>query len=328
MTATLRSVFTLALILLATPLGAQPQPRDRVYRVGWLATGFRTQAGFEQLTRAFRSGLREMGYEEGRNLVIEYRFAEQRYERVPTLAAELVQVRVDVIFAPGDGPADGARQATTNVPIVFTGATDPIASRFVVSLAHPGGNMTGLTQSGPQVTGKRLNLLKELVPDLSMVAVLSNPGGLGHHTPVALDAARALGLRAQVFEAATVPDLARVFAEMTNKGVGGVILLPDSTFYQERQRLGELAIRHRLAMIGWRPDFAHAGALMAYGSPITADYRRGGVLAGKILSGIKPADLPVEEPADLKLVINLKTAKALGLKIASAFLREADEVIQ
>lgn len=161
-----------------------------------------------------------------------------------------------------------------------------------------------------------------------MVGILSNPAGHTDDIPVALDAARVLGLQAQVFKAATAPDLPRAFAEMTDKRVGGVLLLPDTRFYQEKQLLGQLAIDHRLPIIGWRPDFARAGALIGYGATITADYRRAGVLVGKILSGAKPADLPVEEPSDLKLIINLKTAKALALTIPPSLLLRADEVIQ
>ena len=321
--------------LLVTPLAAraqQPsgraqQPGGRLPRVGWLGAG-PGRTGVEHLTEALRDGLREIGYVEGHNVTIEYRFAEQRYERLPDLAAELVRLGVDVIFAPGDLQATGAKQATQTIPIVFTGATDPVASQFVISLSRPGGNMTGLTQSGTQVTAKRLSLLKEAVPKLSRVAVLSNPTAHSHHLAVIYDAAVALKATPHVFEARGPQELEKAFVAMMNDHAQAVLLLPDSNFYNARDQLGQLALRHRLPMIGWRPDFASAGALMAYGASITADYRRAGVLVGKILNGAKPSDLPVEEPAKLELIVNLRTAKTLGLTIPQSLLARADRVIE
>ena len=321
-------------VLLAAPLAAEAQqpssreqPGGRVPRVGFLGTG-PGRTGAEHLTEAFRDGLREIGYVDSHNVTIEYRFAELRYERLPDLAAELVRLGVDVIFAPGDLPATGAKQATRTIPIVFTGAADPVASQFVMSLSRPGGNMTGLTQSGTQVTAKRLSLLKEAVPKLSRVAVLSNPMAHSHHLAVIHDAAVALRAKPQVFEARSPQDLEKAFVAMVKDRAQAVLLLPDSMLYTVRDQLGQLALRHRLPMIGWRPDFARAGALMAYGASITADYRRAGVLVGKILNGAKPSELPVEEPAKLELIVNLRTAKTLGLTIPPSLLARADQVIQ
>ena len=321
--------------LLATPLAAraqQPsgraqQPSGRLPRVGWLGAG-PGRAGTEHLTEAFREGLREIGYVEGHNVTIEYRFAEQRPERLPDLAAELVRLGVDVIFAGGDLPADGAKQATQTIPIVFTGATDPVASQFVMSLSRPGGNMTGFTQSGTQVTAKRLSLLKEAVPKLSRVAVLSNPLAPSHHLAVIYDAAVAVRAKPHVFAARSPQDLETVFVAIVKDRAQAVLPLPDSIFYQARDQLGQLALRHRLPLIGWRPDFASAGALMAYGASLTADYRHAGVLVGKILNGAKPSDLPVEEPEKLELIVNLRTAKTLGLTVPQSLLLRADQVIQ
>jgi putative ABC transport system substrate-binding protein len=311
---------------LAVPLGAQAQrPSGALPRVGWLGTG--TAFNVPDLVEAFREGLREPGYVEGQNVTIEYRWAEQRYDRLPGLAAELVHLGVNVIFAGGDLQANGARQATATIPIVFTGATDPVASKFIVSLAHPGGNMTGLTQTGTQVTGKRVSLLKEAIQKLSRIAVLSNPDATQHHLRPAHDSARALGLQAQTFEVRRAQDFEGVFLAMVKGRAQALVLLPDNVFYQERGPLAQLALRHRLPMIGWRSDFAREGALLAYGAPITEDYRRAGVLVGKILNGAKPSDLPVEEPSNLKLFINLKTAKALGLTIPPSLLLRADQVI-
>src|SRR5262249_31597988 len=246
----------------------------------------------------------------------------------PDLAAELVRLGVDVIFAGGDLQATGAKQATRTIPIVFTGATDPVASQFVMNLSRPGGNMTGLTQSGTQVTAKRLSLLKEAVPKLSRVAVLSNPMGPTHHLAVIRDAAVALRAKPQVFEASSSQEVEKAFVAMVKHRAQAVLLLPDSTFYNARDQLGQLALRYRLPMIGWRPDFASAGALMAYGASLTADYRRAGVLVGKILNGAKPSELPVEEPAKLELIVNLRTAKTLGLTISPSLLARADQVIE
>jgi ABC-type uncharacterized transport system substrate-binding protein len=312
---------------LAAPLAQAQPPAGGLARVGYLGAGSPFNAPPE-LNAAFIEGLRQAGYVEGKNLVIEYRWAEQRYDRLPGLAAELVRDGVHVIFAPGDRPAEGARQATQTIPIVFTGAGDPVASQFVVSLSRPGGNMTGLTLSGRQVTGKRLSLLKEAFPKLSVVAVLSNPKALTHHLAASYEFASTLGLKLRVFEARNARDFETVFAAMAKERLQAVLLIPDSIFYQAQEQLVSVSMRHRLAIMGWRPIFARAGAFMAYGAEISADHRRGAILIGRILNGAKPSDIPVEEPAELKLVINLKTAKALDLTIPPSLLARADQIIE
>ena len=281
----------------------------------------------DDLVEALREGLRDAGFVEGRNLLIEFRWAEQRYERLPDLAVELIRLGVDVIFAPGDPPAHAAKQATTNVPIVFTGATDPVANGFVASLSRPGGNMTGLTLADTKLTGKRLSLLKDAIPTLTRVGILSGSYRT-HHLRVSEASAHALNLQSRVFQAVDRNDLDKLFSRMVTDRVQAVLLLPDNMLFEERTRLAELALRQRLAMIGWRSVFAHAGSLFSYGANIHADFRRAGVLTGKILNGAKPAEIPVEEPTKFEFVINLKTAKALGLTIPPSLLLRADQVIE
>jgi putative tryptophan/tyrosine transport system substrate-binding protein len=307
---------------LAAPLAAGAQPRTsgapvargRLPRVGYLGSGHpsdRSSPRFSDIFDSFADGLRELGYVDGQTVTIEWRFAEQRYERVSQMAAELVRLGVDVIFTPSDHAAAAAKQATQAIPIVFTTVDDPVASQFAMRLSHPGGNMTGLTNPGPQVTGKRLSFLKEAIPRLSRVAVLRNPAGTAHvhHLPAALDSARTLRLQAQVFDARGPDDFERVFLAMATERAEAVLLLPDTTFLRGSEQLGALALRHRMPMIGIRAGYARAGVLMAYGSVLSAEWRRAGVLVGKILNGAKPADIPVEEPSKLEFVINLKTAR-------------------
>jgi putative ABC transport system substrate-binding protein len=298
-----------AAALLAAPLvaeaqqtgsGSTPRPGGRLPRVGYLGSGHpadRSSRLFSYLFEAFANGLREGGYVDGQTVTVEYRFAEERFERLPDLAGELVRLGVDVIFATADHTAAAARQATPTIPIVFNSVTDPVAMRFAASLSHPGGNMTGLTQPGPQLTGKRLSFLKEAIAKLS-VAVLRNPTGTAHllHLPAVQKAAQTLRLQVQVFDASNPQDFERVFGAIANDRAQAVLLLPDSTFYIRREQLAELALRYRLPMSGFRAEFARAGVLMAYGSVLSAEWRRAGVLVGKILNGGKPSDIPVEEP--------------------------------
>jgi putative ABC transport system substrate-binding protein len=312
--------------VLAAPRAAGAQQAGKVWRIGWLAAGRRNEN--DDLVEALREGLRDAGFVEGRNLLVEFRWAEERYGRLPDLAVELIRLGADVIFAPGDPQAHGAKQATTNIPIVFTGATDPVANGFVASLSRPGGNMTGLTLSDTKVTGKRLSLLKDAIPTLTRVGILSNPGMRPHHLAVSEASAHALGLQSRVFQTVDREHLGKLFSRVVSDHVEAVLLLPDSMLYQERTRLAQLALHHRLAMIGWRSGFAHAGSLLSYGGNIHADFRRAGVLIGKILNGAKPAEIPVEEPTKFELVINLKTAKALGLTIPPSLLARADQVIE
>ena len=326
--------------VLAAPLGAEAQQaapdasrRGRLPRVGYLGSGHpsdRTSPRFSYLFDSFASGLRELGYVDGQTVIIEWKFAEQRYERLPELASELVRLGVDAIFATADQTAAAAKQATKTIPIVFSAAADPVASGFAASRSHPGGNMTGLAQPGPQVTGKRLSFLKEAVPKLTRVAVLLNPRGTSHvqHLPAAQKSAVLLGLRVHGFEAPGPNEFPHVFVAIAKERAQAVLLLPDSTFYIGRTQLARLALRHQLAMIGTFAEYARDGALMSYGGNLSAEWRRAGMLVGKILNGINPRDIPIEESSSLELVINLKTAKTLGLTIPPSLLFRANQVIE
>ena len=323
--------------VLATPLaaetqpvrGAASQPGGKLPQVGYVGSGHpsdRSDPRFSYLAEAFAAGLRELGYVEGQTVAIEWRWAEERYERLPDLARELVRLGVDVIFATTDHAATAVTQATRTVPIVFNAASDPVASRFAVSLTHPGGNMTGLAQPGPVVTGKRMSFLKEAVAKLSRVAIVRNPTGVAHvyHLPAAQESALALRLQSRIFEARGPQDFESVFRAISNDRVQAVLLLPDSTFYIGREQLAQLALRYQLPMIGNRAEYARAGVLLGYGSILSEEWRRAGVLVGKILNGAKPADIPIEEPSKFELVINVKTA----LTIPPSLLLRADQVIE
>jgi ABC-type uncharacterized transport system substrate-binding protein len=322
---------TLALSVLALPLAAEAQPAAKVARIGYLALNF---ASGRNLTEAFRQGLRDFGYVEGRNLVIEIRSAEGKPERLPALAAELVALKVDVIVVAGGALAVlAAKQATRTLPIVFAGAADPVADGLVTSLARPGGNVTGLSGFSPELVGKRLELLKQAVPGVSRVAALWQPGAVPELTEKHLlkeadVAARALGVRLQLVEARGPADFDRAFSDMTRARAGALSVLGTPMFFTERRRLVDLAAKNRLpAVYPWR-EFVEAGGLMAYGPNVADLYRRAATYVDKILRGAKPGDLPVEQPTKFELVINLKTAKALGLMIPPSLLGRTDEVVQ
>ena len=316
--------------LVAAPLAAEAQQAAKVPRIGILAGDMATAP---HMYEAFRQGLRDLGYVEGRNVAIEYRDAEGKLERFPALAAELVALRVDVIVAVNSRAALAAKQATKNLPIVFTNASDPVASGLVTSLARPGGNVTGLSNLAPELVGKDLELLTQAVPGVSRVAVLWQPGVLGGRTDKdmlkeAEVAARALGVRLQVVEARGPDDFDRAFSEMTRARAGALTVLGSTMFLFERRRLADLAARHRLpTAFPWR-EGVDAGGLMSYGMNFPDLYRRAATYVDKILKGAKPADLPVEQPTKFELVINLKTAKSLGLTIPPSVLGRADEIIQ
>ncbi len=321
---------TLLLCGLFSPVATEAQGPARVARIGYLATKV---ADSPVALEAFRLGLRDLGYVEGRSLVIEYRDAEGEAERLPALAAELVALKVDVIVAPGTPSALAAKQATRTIPIVFPAAGDPVTSGLVTSLARPGGNVTGLSNVHPDLVGKRLELLTQAVPRVSRVAVLWHPGGSDERAnrdmlKAADVAARALGVRLQVVEARGSEDLDRAFSDMTSARADGLTVLASTMFLRERRRLVDLAAKNRLpAVYTWR-EAVDAGGLMAYGANLADLFRRAASYADKILKGAKPADLPVEEPTKFDLIINLKTAKALGLTIPQSLLLRADKVIE
>jgi putative ABC transport system substrate-binding protein len=316
--------------LLAAPLAAEAEQAAKVPRIGYLSPNLSVSPHTHE---AFRQGLRDLGYVEGRNVVIEYRDAEGKFERLPALAAELVALKVDVIMAPNTAAALAVKQATRTLPIVFAVAADPVGSGLVTSLPRPGGNVTGLSNLVAELVGKCLEVLKQAVPGVTRVAVLWQPGGLGESTDKnmlkeAEVAARALAVRPQFVEARGPADFDRAFSDMTGARAGALIVLGSTMFFIERRRLVALAAKTRLAAVYQGREFVDAGGLMAYGANIADNYRRAATYVDKILKGAKPGDLPVEQPTKFELVINLKTAKTLGLTIPDSLLRRADEVIQ
>ena len=316
--------------LLAVPITAEAQEAAKVPRLGLLISSW---AGNPHLRATFLQGLRELGYVEGRNVVIEYRSAEARSERFPALAAELVALKVDVLVVPGTPGALAAKQATRTIPIVFAGVSDPVESGLVTSLARPGGNVTGVSLLAPELVGKSLELLKEAVPGVSRVAVLWQPGVLGERTEQdmlkgAEVAARALGVRLQLVEARGPEDLDKAFSDMTKERAGALTVLGTAMFITERRRLVGLAAKNRLPVVYPWKEGVDAGGLMAYGPNIADVFRRAATYVDRILKGAKPGDLPVEQPTKFELVINLKAARVLGLTIPPSLLARADQVIE
>ena len=324
-----RLTLVLALSILAAAPTASAQLPPKVPRIGYmgnLATG-------PHLREAFLQGLRDLGYVEGRNMRIEYRDAEGKLERLPALAADLVALKVDVIVVTSTPAALAARQATQTIPIVLGWVVDPISSGLVTSLARPGGNVTGLSSLAREVVGKRLELLKEAVPRATRFAVLWHPGDYGERTEREMHqeedvAARALGVRLQVLEARGLQDFGRAFSDMARARADAVAVQSTNVFFNERWRLVDLAAQHRLPTMYSTREFVEAGGLMSYAANTADLLRRAATYVDKILNGARPADLPVQQPTKFELVINLKTAKALGLTIPPSVLLRADEVIQ
>ena len=316
--------------LLAAPLAAGAQQVANTARIGYLA--FASPPIVPQLHEAFLRGLRDLGYVEGRNLVIEYRFARGKSERLPALAAELVALKVDVVFCGNTPAALAAKAATKTVPIVFISPGDPVVDGFAASLSRPGGNLTGLTSVAPDLVGKRLELLTQTIPGVSRVAILWQPGGSSDRTDknmlkAADAAARALGVRPQVVEARGPADIDSAFSEMIGARAGALTVLGSVMFSNERSRLVGLAARSRLPALYSMKEYVDAGGLMSYGANQADLNRHAAIYIDKILKGAKPADLPIEQPTKFELVINLKTAKALELTIPQSMLARADEVI-
>jgi len=314
---------------LAAPLGAGAQQVGKVYRIGYLnAAGPPPSATLD----AFKDALREFGYVEGKNLRIDYRFAEGRYDRLPDLAAELVRLKVDIIVTVPTQATAAAKNATKTIPIVMiSGSVDPVGLGLVASLARPGGNVTGLSYgASPEIFSKGLELLKETVPKVRRVAILSNPG-----SPIQpfimrelVVAGRSLGVQLQLLEVRGPNEFDGAFAAMAKEHVGALLVVADSLFNLHRARLADLAARSRLPAAYGTSDLVQAGGLMSYGPSFRDLHRRGAVYVDKILKGAKPAELPVEQPTKFELVINVKTAKALGLTIPPSVLARADQVIE
>ena len=317
--------------LVASPLAAGAQRAAKVARLGFLSLN---KAPNLHLHEAFLQGLRDLGYVEGRNFVIEYRDAEGKPGRLPTLAAELVALKVDVLVTGGGTPsALAAKQATGTIPIVFTSAPAPVADGLVASLARPGGNVTGSSNLTPDLVGKCLEQLKQAVPGVVQVALLWEPGAMDEHTEADMRkgaevAARSLGVRTRLVEVRDPADLGKAFSDITRAHAGAVAVLPSAMFFSERRRLGELAAKSRLPTVYPQREFVDAGGLMSYGPSLAELFRGAASYVDKILKGAKPRDLPVQQPTKFELVINLKTAKALGLAVPPSLLGRADEVIQ
>jgi len=317
--------------ILAAPLSGDAQQGPKVPQIGLLSLNL---APNRHLQEAFRQGLRDLGYVEGRNLVIEYRDAEGKLERLPALAAQLVALKVDVIVTGGGTPtALAAKQATRTLPIVFASAPDPVTDGLVTSLARPGGNITGSSNINPDLVGKCLEQLKQAVPGVTRVTVLWEPGAVSERTEKAMLkgaelAARALGVRLQFVEARGPADFDRAFSDMTRARGSALTVWGSAMFFSERRRLVDLAAKNRLPVVYPQWEFVDAGGLMSYGPSIPDSFRRAAVYVDKILKGAKPADLPVEQPTKFELVINLKTAKTLGLTIPQSVLLRADQVIE
>jgi putative ABC transport system substrate-binding protein len=313
---------------LAAPLAAGAQQPAKVARIGFLGTGSPAVTAIQ--LEAFRQGLRDLGYAEGRNIVIEYRWAEGRVERFPDLAAELVGLKVDVIVATGTPVAHAAKNATRTIPIVFATAADPVGSELVAGIARPGGNVTGLSLLAPEIVARQLQLLKEAVPKASRVAVLSNPAN--SYTALLVKeteaAARSLGVRVQLLGVRAADAFDSAFSAITKERPGALFVLFDPLFFAHQTRIAEFANKNRLPAMYPHREYAETGGLMAYGPDLRDNFRRAATYVDKILKGAKPADLPVEQPTKFELVINLKTAKALGLTIPQSLLLRADEVIQ
>ena len=318
----------LALGLLAMPVAAAAQQPAKVHRIGFLSQG--SSSGFRHFWEAFRQGLRELGYVEGRNIALESRWAEGRFERLPDLAAELARLKVDVILAGGTPSALAAKNATRTIPIVMVNVADPVRAGLVASLARPGGNITGPTLLNPELSAKRVELLKEVVPKVSRVAAFMNPASPA--TPVLWEetqrAAEALGVQLQPLEVRGPNEYEGAFGAATRGRAGGLLFLDDAVMLANRTRIVTLAARSSLpGMYGFR-EFVDVGGLMSYGANASNSYGRAATYVDKILKGAKPADLPVEQPTRFELVINMKTAKALGLTIPQTVLIRAEHVIQ
>jgi putative ABC transport system substrate-binding protein len=307
------------------------QPAGRVYRVGYLAGGSRqTQLNF---IKAFDEGLRSLGYRVGQNIVIEYGFADGEVQRLPALAADLVRLGVEAIVSGNNVSTAAAMKATTSIPIVMATSSDPVSDGFVVSLARPGRNVTGFSVDGgneAEMQGKRLELLKEILPNLSRVGILWNPDGALN--PARLesmrDVSQPLGLKLVAVEARGLDTLEQAFATMVREQVQAFILVSDTVLFNYRQQVGVIALKNRLPSTSSFKGFAEAGLLLSYGPDIQALYRGAAVFIDKIFKGEKPADLPVELPTKFELVVNLKTAKALGIDVPPSVLARADEVIE
>jgi len=328
-----RAFITALAAAAAWPRLARAQQGAKVARIGYLMTGSLASPEARAMVDAFRQGLRERGYVEGQSIVIEYRSADGRIERFPQLANELASLNLDLILAPNTPAARAVQRATHTIPIVVPAMGDPVEDGLVASLARPGGNITGLTFLGPELVTKRLGLLKQALPNVSRVAALWQPGAFGERTTRDMlqateAAARSLAIELQLVEVRGVDEFDRAFFAITGNRADALIVFPSTLLFTERKHIADLATKHRLPSIAQAREFAELGGLMGYGASLADLQRRSATYVDKILKGATPADLPVEQPTKFEFVINLKTAKALGLTIAESFQLLADEVIE
>ncbi len=310
----------------AAPPGSFGQQQGKVWRVGFLSPGAGSLSSAN--ADAFLKGMRELGYIEGRNLVVEWRFADGKLERLPALAAELVQLKVDVIVAGASPAISAAQKATTTIPIVMTSVGDPVRSGFVKSLARPGSNITGLSNMSSDIAAKFLDLLRSVVPKLSRVAMLTPSTTYGELSKSVQAAAKKAGVTTLMAEASTRQEIENAFSMMVREKADAVIVGSPTVFAQQHRQIAELALKYRMPSLFQDRVTVEAGGLMSYGQKFTDFYLLAATYVDKILKGSKPGDLPVEQPVSFELVVNLKTAKALGLTIPQSLLLRADEVIQ
>ena len=315
--------------LLTFPNAIEAQQAGKVPRIGYLVQN--TAESNQHLLAAFREGLRERGWVEGQNIVIEVRYADGKVDRLPALVSELIRLKVDIIVTTSSGTTWAAKNATQSIPIVMAASANALGEGLVTSLGHPSGNITGVTfLAGPEIAGKQLELLKEVAPAASRVAVLTNPTNKSHaaFAREVKVAARSLGAQVQFLEAPNPDQLESAFAAMTKEHAAALLVLTDSMFVGQRQRVADLAARSRLPALYSQREFVDAGGLVSYGPSLSDMFRRAATHVDKILRGAKRSDIPVEQPTKFELVINLRTANALGLRIPQALLLRADEVIR
>ena len=315
-------------VLLAAPFTVQAQQAAKVHRIGFLSGS--TAAASKSFVEQFRQGLRDLGYVEGQNIIIEYRWAEGQLDRLPQLATDLVRIAPDLIVAATSQPAMAAHNATASIPIVMVNVGDPIYLGLAASLARPGKNLTGLTSFGPELAAKQLSLLKEVVPEVKRIAVLSNPGNplTSHWLKETETAARTLALQLQPLSITGPDDVAPAFRDAVKGRAGAVLVASEQVVNLQSARISALALSNRLPTMFGNRLVMDSGGLMAYSIDFAVPYRRAATYVHKILKGARPQDLPIEEPTKFELVINLKTAKALGLAIPQTLLARADEVIE
>ena len=322
------AILALTLGLIVSPLATEAQETGRIYRIGFL--GNSTAALEANLVGPFREGLRGLGYIESTNTQVEYRWAEGKYERFPALIAELIALKVDVIVTAGTPAAVAVKKATTSIPLVMVAVGDPVGTSLVASLSRPGGNATGLSSIAPDMEGKRLQLLREVLPNVSHIAVLWNPANLFHvgSSKQARDAAQVMGIKLQFFAARSTEELPNAIVAILKDRPQALVVFADRVFLHNRTRIMDFALESHLPTAVTHQELVDNGGLMSFGANYPDMHRRAAIYVDKILKGAKPGDLPIEQPTRFELVINLKTAKALALTIPASVLLRADRVIE